>query len=150
MNRAKFAGAAVLVLAVTTIVAGQGFKVYPGATKFTPPDNEETRAALKALPPGTEATYYVTNDSFEKVAAFYKGFAKEYTMPGRKSGRKLPSGQEIKQTFFIFDGAKDIITSKSWADVQRPYIGWITMKGFVPEYHDVRENVTAIVLTQKK
>jgi hypothetical protein len=149
MSRAKLAGAAVLVLAVTTVVAGQGFKVYPGATKFTPPDTEETREALKALPPGTEAAYYVTNDSFEKVVAFYKGFAKEYTMPGRKSGGKLPSGQEIKQTFFIFDGAKDIVTSKSWAKVQRPYIGSITMKGFVPEYHDIRD-VTAIVWTQKK
>lgn len=149
MSRTKFAGAAILVLAVATIVAAQGFKVYPGASKFTPPDNEETREALKALPPGTEATYYITNDSFEKVAAFYRGFAKEYTIPGRKSAGKLPNGQEIKQAFFIFDGAKDIVTSKSWADVQRPYIGSVKMKGFVPEYHDVRD-VTAIALTQKK
>ena len=149
MSRAKFVGAAVLVLAMTTVVTGQGFKVYTGATKFTPPDTEETREALKALPPGTQASYYLTNDSFEKVVAFYKGFAKEYTIPGRKSAGRLPNGQEIKQAFFIFDGAKDIVTSKSWADVQRPYIGSIKMKGFVPEYHDVRD-VTAIVLTQKK
>jgi hypothetical protein len=149
MSGTKFAGAGVLILAVTTILAAQGFKVYPGATKFTPPDTEETREALKALPPGTEATYYITNDSFEKVAAFYRGFAKEYTIPGRKSAGKLPNSQEIKQTFFILDGAKDIVTSKSWVDVQRPYIGSIKMKGFVPEYHDVRD-VTAIVWTQKK
>ena len=55
----------------------------------------------------------------------------------------------MKQAFFIFDGAKDIATSKSWASVQRPCVSSMKMKGMVPEYHDIR-NVTAIVVTQKK
>ena len=149
MTKGRFAGTAVVLLAVTTVVVGQGFKVYPGATKYSPPETEETRAVLKALPAGSQVAYYLTNDSFEKVVAFYKSFAKEYAIPGRKSAGKLPDGQEIKQDFFIFDGARDIVTSKSWADVQRPYIGSVKMNGIVPEYQDVRD-VTAIVFTQKK
>jgi len=149
MTKRRFAGTAVVLLAVTTVVAGQGFKVYSGATKYSPPETEETRAVLKALPPGSHVAYYLTNDSFEKVVAFYKSFAKEYAIPGRKSAGKLPNGQEIKQDFFIFDGAKDIITSKSWADVQRPYVGSVRMNGMVPDYQDVRD-VTTIVFTRKK
>jgi hypothetical protein len=41
-------------------------------------------------------------------------------MPGMPKNPKLPSGQEL--TYFIFDGAKDLTTSKSWAQIQRPLI----------------------------
>jgi hypothetical protein len=150
MHRPKFVSATLLlVLAGTTEVAGQGFKTYPGATKFTPPVTEETKKALNELPPGTQSSYYLTDDSFEKVTEFYKGFAKEYTMPLGRRGGKLPNGQEMKAAFFIFDGAKDLATSKSWAKVQRPYIGSVEMKGLVPEYHDIRD-VTAITVVEKK
>ena len=146
MRKIRLTGVAITVLAVTTLAAGQGFKIYPGASKYTPPDTKETREAMQYLPPGTEASFYLTNDSFEKVVAFYKGFATEYTMPGMPKGRKLPSGQELKQTYFIFDGAKDLQTSKSWAKVQRPFIGSIDDN---LEYHDVRD-VTEITVSQKK
>ena len=142
----KYSSAAFLVLAVATIVVAQGFKIYPGATKYTPPDTEQNREMKKALPPGTVATSYVTNDSFEKVVAFYKGFAQEYTMPGMPKGRKLPSGQELKQTYFIFDGAKDLATSQSWAQVQRPLIGSID-DNLQPR--DIRD-VTVINVSEKK
>ena len=44
-------------------------------------------------------------------------------MPGT-SGRKntLPSGKELKYSFFIFDGAIDLMSSKLWIKIQRPYI----------------------------
>ena len=146
MRTAKLKAELFLMLALTTAVAGQGFKVYPGATKYTPPDTNETREAQKALPPGTVATSYLTNDSFDKVVAFYKGFAQEYTMPGIPKGRKLPNGQELKQAYFIFDGAKDLATSKSWAQIQRPLIGSIDDQ---LEPRDIRD-VTVINLSQKK
>ena len=146
MSRAKFAGAVFVILAATTAVTSQGFKTYPGATKYTPPDTEETREAKKALPPGTVSTSYLTNDSFEKVVAFYKGLGQEYTMPGMPKNRKLPSGQELKQTYFIFDGAKDLAASKSWAQVQRPFIGSFDDK---MQPRDVRD-VTVINESQKK
>ena len=146
MRTAKLKAELFLMLALTTAVAGQGFKIYPGATKYTPPDTNETREAQKALPPGTVATSYLTNDSFDKVVAFYKGFAQEYTMPGIPKGRKLPNGQELKQAYFIFDGAKDLATSKSWAQIQRPLIGSIDDQ---LEPRDIRD-VTVINLSQKK
>ena len=149
MHSLKFASLSLLALALTVGAAAQGFKVYPGAAKYTPPDTEETREAAKALPPGTTSTIYTTNDSFEKVAAFYKGFAKEYHMPGMRGGGKLPSGQELKATYLIFDGAADIVASKSWAKVQHPFVGSIDFKGGMPSYTDIRD-ITEIVVTEKK
>jgi hypothetical protein len=147
MQRCKVLAAALLLMAIAA--SGQTAKVYPGASKFTPPDTAENRAALKAMPAGTQAAYYITKDSFEKVVEFYKGLGKEYSMPYQKKGGKLPSGQELKQAYFIFDGAKDISESKSWAKIQRPFIGGVEFKGGRPEYQDVRD-VTAIDLLQKK
>ena len=149
MRRPNFVHLALLILAIAANVAAQGFKAYPGATQFTPTATEDQKKLLQSLPPGTQSTFYRTDDSFEKVQGFYQGFAKTYTMPGARAGRKLPTGQELKQAYFIFDGAADIVTSKSWATVQRPYVGSIEMKGFVPEYHDIRD-ITVITLTQKK
>ena len=149
MHSPKFASFALLILALTTGAAAQGFKIYPGATKYTPPDTKETREARAALPPGTTSTIYTTNDSFEKVVAFYKGFGKEYQMPGMRAGRKLPSGQELKEEYLIFDGAADIVASRSWAKIQRPFIGDVSLKGGVPEYKDVRD-ITTIIVAGKK
>jgi hypothetical protein len=81
--------------------------------------------------------------------AFYKGFAKEYRMPGMPGGVKLPTGQEMQQTFLILDGAADITTSKRWVTVQHPFIGSVDFKGGAPEYSDIRD-ITAIVLTESK
>ena len=147
MHSLKLASLALLIL--TTAAAGQGFKLYPGATKYTPPDTEETREAAKALPPGTTSTIYTTNDSFEKVVAFYKSLGKEYKMPGMRAGRKLPSGQDLKEMYLIFDGAADIVASKSWAKVQRPFIGDVDFKGGAPVYKDVRD-ITTIIVAEKK
>lgn len=147
MSRAKLTGALVtVILMVAAAATAQGFKTYPGSTKYTPPDSEETREAKKATPPGTESAIYISNDSYDKVVAFYKALGQEYTMPGMAKNRKLPNGQELEQTFFIFDGAKDLSTSKSWAKVQRPFIGGLDDK---MQPRDVRD-VTVINVTQKK
>ncbi len=150
MHIRRFASMGLLVLAMTAAVAAQGFKVYPGATKYTPPDTKETKEAMEAVPPGTTTDAYLTGDSFEKVVAFYKTFAKEYSMPRRRTAAttRLPNGQDLKQTFFIFDGADSIVTSRHWAKVQRPFVGSSEMKGMTPQYHDIRD-VTEIVFTQK-
>jgi hypothetical protein len=109
----------------------------------------ETKKALEAQPPDTKSSYYLADDSFEKVVAFYKSLGKQYEMPFKKRSSKLPGGQELKEAHFIFDGATDLLSSRSWIKVQRPYIGSVEMKDVVPEYHDVRD-VTAIVMVQKK
>lgn len=148
MDRKHIVGVAALSLAIAVMAVAQGFKVYPGAKKYTPPETEDSKDAAKAAP-GTVSTIYLTDDGFEKVAAFYKGIAKKYEMPGMKRGGKLPSGQDISMTFFIFDGAASLKDSKSWLKVQRPYIGSVDFKSGTPEYKDVRD-VTAIELVEKK
>ncbi len=134
-------------LAIARVAIAQGFKVYPGAKKFTPAETEASREAAKQIPPGMTQTSYMTDDAFEKVAAFYKGVGKEFEMPSR--GGKLPNGTEIHLTFFILDGASDLRDSKSWVKVQRPYIGSFEMKDGEPIYKDIQD-VTAIVYVEKK
>ena len=140
---------AVILAAAATVALADGFRPYPGATRYSPPDTPERREMLKALPPGTESIIYLSSDSFEKVVTYYKSVATQYTMPampGMPKVRKLPTGQELQQAYFIFDGAKDLTVSKSWAQIQRPYIGSVDEN---LQYHDVRD-VTAITVSQKK
>ena len=138
-----------MILAITAGAAAQGFKPYPGASKYTPPDTPENRELLKAIPAGTTGTYFTTSDAYDKVVAFYKTVGKEYRM-AHMPGGKLPSGQELKMTFIIFDGAADIMASKHWAKIQHPFVGEINFKGAGgPEYKDIRD-LTEIVVTDKK
>ncbi len=132
-----------------TGVFGQGFKPYPGA-KVDEAATKEARAAT-----GTETTIYTTADSFEKAQAFYKGIGKEYAMPAyRKRSANLRSGGTLQEAYFIFDGAADIGTSKSWIKIQRPYLGAMKMppppnaKYVEDIYQDVRD-VTVIVKAGK-
>ena len=63
---------------------------------------------------------------------------------------KLPSGQELKEAYFIFDNAADIMTSKHWIKIQRPYLSRErTREGFQGKYGAVRE-VTAIIEEDKR
>ena len=128
------------------------FKPYPGARMDEATTREARQAAAQSPLQSIEMvpTIYLTNDSFEKVAAFYRGLAREYKMPGRqgRGPQKLPGGQELKEAYFIFDGAKDLISSRRWAKVQRPYIGGMKM-GPTPQFQDVRE-VTVIIFSAGK
>ena len=94
----------------------QDFKPYTGSKLDEKASREATAAAA-----GKQSEVYTTNDSFDKVYAFYKGLYKEYPM--RSSGPKLPSGQQIKWAFFIIDAEKDLASSKHWMKIQRPYVG---------------------------
>ncbi len=105
-------------------ISAAEFKVYPGA-KLDEQETKKQEDMAKAAKTSSKAKVYVTDDSFEKVKEFYVKNAAEYKMPGRKAGKveKLPSGKVLKDAFFIFDGARDLGTSKLWAKIQRPYIG---------------------------
>jgi hypothetical protein len=149
MARRKILGMAMAGLVVAAVAVGQAAKVYPGAKKYTPPDTEETREAAKAMPSGMQSTIYLSDDAYEKVTGFYRGQGKEYAMPGIQKGAKLPSGQEMHQSFFILDGAEELRSSKNWVKVQRPFIGSVAMKDGVPEFKDIRD-VTAIEMVEKK
>ena len=146
MNRLNFAATFALLLAMATGMSAQGFQVYPGATKFTPPATEK---ALQAMPPNARETIYFTHDSFEKVVAFYKDLGKIHPPAFMKNGAKLPGGQPLQETFFIFDGSTTLTLSNRWAKIERPYVGAIDLKGATPEYGDIRD-VTAIFFIAKK
>jgi hypothetical protein len=146
----KFAVMASLALALTAGAAEEAFKLYPGASKYTPPDTAETRQWASALPPGMKITAYVTNDSFEKVVAFYRGLGRPYTNPNTPVGEKLPNGQRIEKAFVIFDDAPDPRTSRRWISIQHPFIRWVSgKKGGAAGHRDVTD-VTEIVLTEKQ
>jgi hypothetical protein len=140
--------AIILILTLSAATMAGEFKVYPGA-KVDQKATEEARrladsvrkqAPRMAASTG-EPTIYVTTDPIEKVFEFYRGIAKEYQMPGPKE-KKLPSGQALKQAFFIFDGASDLASSKLWAKIQRPYVGDL-------EFKDIRD-ITAIVMSERR
>ncbi|MGQ9671145.1 MAG: hypothetical protein ACUVWY_13450 [Desulfosoma sp.] len=126
-----------------SFLSASEFRVYPGSQVDEHATQEANEAAQAARMSNLKATIYTTPDSFQKVAAFYKGIAAEYMMPRASgtSGEPRKSdvfGGELWEAYFIFDGAKDLASSKLWIKIQRPYIG-----------EEIR-NVTAIVVAEKK
>src|SRR5579871_6216688 len=101
-----------LFLAGVLLATAQDFKVYPGSK----PDAQAARESSAAAP-GKQSEVYTTDDSLDKVYAFYKDKYKEFTM--RSTGPKLPSGQQVKWYFFILDGGTTLANSKYWMKIQR-------------------------------
>lgn len=130
-----------IVLIILSHVFAAEFKPYPGAKIDEKATQEANEAAQAAKMSNVKATIYTTKDSFQKVASFYKGIAKEHSMP-RSSGTsgkpKKYENYDLYEAFFIFDGAKDLASSKLWVKVQRPYIG------------ENIQDITAIVVSEKK
>lgn len=138
----------VLMACIFSTIAHAGeFKVYPDASA----DEKATEEANKiSLGHKITSTIYTTKDSFEKVIAFYKGIAREYKMPGQEGQiRKLPSGQELKEAYLIFDEAKDLLSAKLWIKIQHPYIGRVEMEGLTPKFQDIRD-ITSISVSERK
>ena len=125
----------------STVIFAAEFKYYPGAKMDEKATKQARDGAVAVKMPDVKPTIYTTSDSFEKVASFYKGIAKEYMMPrasGTSGKPKKREGYDLWEAYFIFDGAQDLASSKLWIKVQRPYIG-----------ADIR-NVTAIVVSEKR
>jgi len=138
--------AVALVFISIMIVSAGDFKVYPGAKvdeKLTKEANDfGAKAAAGSKMAVPKATIYTTGDAYEKVYSFYKSVGKEYQMPNVSGTKnKLPSGKELKYSFFIFDGAKDLMSSKLYAKIQRPYIGMDMKEG---------PDLTYIIVSEKK
>ena len=142
-----------LTCAWAALALAADFKPYPGARVEEAATREARQAAAQSplQPARMVPTIYLTDAPFEKVAAFYRGLAREYRMPGRRGRgpQKLPGGRKLKEAYFIFDGAKDLITSRRWAKVQRPYIGGVKMVGRTPHFEDIRA-VTVIIFSAGK
>ena len=104
-----------MLVAFSSLCLAQEFKSYTGAKL----DDKISREA-SAVVPGKESQVYTTNDSLDKVYAFYKGMYKEFSM--RSAGPTLPSGQQVKWYFFILDGGTTLANSKFWMKIQHPYV----------------------------
>ncbi len=150
MKTALYVLASVMVIALATGVFAGGFNVYPGAKLEDIYETKQSEAETK-MSKAPKVIIFTTNDFFENVVAFYRGTGREYRMPG-SSGKpiRLPSGQELKEAYFILDGAADIMTSKHWIKIQRPYLSRErTRAGSQGKYEAARE-VTAIIEEDKR
>jgi hypothetical protein len=130
----------VLAIAGTLSVA-QDFRQYPGS-KFDESASRQASAVIK----GVQCQVYTTGDDFSKLYAFYKGLYREFTPSFPKP--TLPKGQEMKWAFFILDDGKDLLHSKYWMKIQRPYIGTIADDDR-EDFKDVRD-ISAIETVHKK
>ncbi len=116
----------ILIFSILSIPAFSGeFKIYPGS-KLDENITKEANDLASQIGMKVKASIYITSDSFEKVYAFYKGISTEYKMPENKEklimtvdGKKY----SVKEAYFIFDDAKELISSKLWIKIQRPFIG---------------------------
>src|SRR5258707_8004185 len=90
------------------------------AVDFTPYAGSKLDANVSreasAAAPGMQSEVYTTEDSFDKVYAFYKTLYKEHKMP--PSPMTLPSGKPPDWAFFILDGGKNLSVSKYWMKIQ--------------------------------
>jgi len=138
-----------IMIFASTLWAGD-FKVYPGASL----DETLTKEALKmsAGAPGGNmwnVAIYTTKDSFENVCTFYKKIGNEYHMPSGIESMKLPSGTEIKSSYFLFGGAEDLQSANSWIKIQNPLMShkmMVIMKpGLKDEDIGVVKGVTTIM-----
>jgi hypothetical protein len=152
MNR-RAVSTFLLLLCVSATALSGGIKRYPGAKA----DDKATKVAMTMVglmaSEGVQlkATVYMTTDSFEKVVQFYAPLGKQITEgEGEKMPEsKLPSGQVIRETYLVFDGAPDIDSSTSWIKIQRPYVGAYGDMDGKQFAEDVRD-VTAITIVEKK
>jgi hypothetical protein len=150
MKTVAYVVAFLILFASATGVFAAGFKVYPGAKVEDVYETKQSEAGAK-MSRAPKVIIFTTNDLFENVVAFYRGSGREYRIPG-SSGKpiRLPSGQELKEAYFIFDNAGDIMTSKHWIKIQQPYLSRErTKEGFQGKYGAVRE-VTAIIEEDKR
>jgi hypothetical protein len=150
MRSATFVLAFLMVFTLPAVVFAGAFKVYPGARLEDVYETKQSEAGAK-MSKAPKVIIFTTNDLFENVVAFYRGTGREYRIPG-SSGKptKLSSGQELKEAYFIFDNAGDIMTSKHWIKIQRPYLSrGRTREGSQGKYEAVRE-VTAIIEEDKR
>jgi hypothetical protein len=123
MKRIFSAMGCVIVVTLSVVISALAVQVYPGAKVEDTYKIEQPEVGGKVSKPH-KIIVFTTNDFFENVVTFYRGIAREYRMPGKGiNPTKLPSGQELKEAYFILDKASDITTSKHWIKIQRPYLG---------------------------
>jgi hypothetical protein len=136
----------IALLAVVAIAASE-FKPYPGAhsTPWLDKYKAEANKMLQQIgrdEPSVEM--WITDDSYDKVRAFYAALGKEDAAFGAEVVKPQSDStkRRVQATYVMFDGASSPIFSKYYVMIQRPV---------VLSYHpvDVRD-VTLIGLYRKR
>jgi hypothetical protein len=150
LKRVAYVLTFMMVFAWLRVAFSGVFQVYPGAQldDIYELKQPETVNKMSRVP---KVFIFTTHDFFDSVVSFYRGNAREYRVPGvTGKSMKLSSGQEFREAYFILDDAADIMTSKHWIKIQRPYLGRSQSgKGFQGKYQALRE-VTAIIVEDKR
>jgi len=136
-----------------TVVASSGvFQIYPGAQLNDIYELKQPETGSNKMSKAPKVFVFTTNDFFENVVAFYRGNAREYRMLGMVGkSMKLSSGQEFREAYFILDDASDIMTSKHWIKIQRPYLGKDQAgAGLLHERYGAIREITAIIVEDKR
>lgn len=131
----------ILLFIISSLLFSGNFQIYPGAKLDEKATKEAMDLAKEQGISNLNYSIYRSDDSFDKVCSFYKNISKEYNMPrssGTQGKPKKYENYDLYEAYFIFDGAKDLSSSKLWVKVQRPYIG------------DEIINVTGIIVSEKK
>lgn len=150
MKRTIFILAFIILFASPERTNAGSFKVYPGAKLEDVFEAKQSEFGASKISKSRKVIVFTTNDFFENVVAFYRGNAREYRIPGAGRPAKLPLGQELKEAYFILDGAGDIMTSTHWIKIQRPYlVRGRTGEGVQGKYETARD-VTAIIEENKR
>ena len=151
MRTAAFLLTFVVFVIFSAVVLAGVFKVYPGAKLEDVYGTKQLDAGTNKMSKAPQVIIFTTNDLFENVVAFYRGNAREYRMPSTGGNPlRLPTGQELKEAYFIFDDATDIMSSKHWIKIQRPYlVSGQTGANFSGKFQAVRD-VTAIIEEDKR
>lgn len=149
---------AFIVMGCVMIIAGTlwagDFSVYPKAKLDEKLTKEATQ--MQAGAPGADkwkVAIYTTKDSFEKVCDFYSKTGKEYEMPSSPKVVKLPSGTDLKTQYYLFGGATDLISAKSWIKVQNPLISHkvqVMQPGTKSQDSGERPDITTIMHMKQK
>ena len=106
--------------------------------------------------------FYTTTDPFDKVVAFYRAIYKETEpAPVPTNYRLHPlsvstvdgyrvDGYQMREAWFVLDGASDLATSKSWITVSHPW-AFRRPAGLVGRWHYFMiKNVTVIEWIQNR
>jgi hypothetical protein len=134
------------LLAAVAIAASE-FKPYPGAhsTRWLDTYQSAANKALQQIGADQPAVeMWVTDDSYDKVRAFYAKLGKEDAAFGAQvvKPQSDSTNRSVQATYVIFDRADSPISSANYVMIQRPV---------VLSYHpvDVRD-VTLIGLYRKR
>ena len=121
--------AVVMVFISILVVSAADFKVYPGAKvdeKLTKEANDYgAKAAAGSRWPFPRPLSIQRETHTRRSILTTRVLARNTRCQVSGTKNKLPSGKELKSSFFIFDGVNDLMSSKLWQRFNDHTLVWI-------------------------